>query len=172
MNDTSTPFQEWVETNSSRIFALAYRITGQVQDAEEVVQETFLKAYQQRETFKANAAPGTWLYRIASNCALDLLRKRKRQGGHPVSLDDLEPLTALTPDANRSVEGNQFRHQLNDALKALTPMERAAFILRHYEAHSCREVGEALGCNTNRAKQAIFRAVQKLRKALKPMVTL
>jgi len=171
MIQTSTPFQEWVENNSARIFALAYRMTGQVQDAEEVVQDTFLKAYQQKDQFRGQASPGTWLYRIASNCALDLLRKRKRQGGTPLSLDELGPLMALAPAADHAVADRQFRQQLHAAMEHLTPMERAAFTLRHYEAYSCKEVGEALDCNTNRAKQAIFRAVRKLRKALKPMVT-
>src|SRR6059036_3920568 len=72
-------FRALVERHSHAIFRLAYRMTGNEQDAEDVVQETFLRAYKQLSRFDARASFGTWVYRIASNYSLDLLRVRRRR---------------------------------------------------------------------------------------------
>src|SRR5258705_13757490 len=74
----SDAFRVLVERHSHRVFRLAYRMTGNEHDAEDLVQETFLRAYRKLGQFEARANFGTWLHRIAANCALDLLRKRKR----------------------------------------------------------------------------------------------
>src|SRR6266581_9015024 len=68
-----------VERHSIRLFQVAYRMTGNEQDAEDVVQESFLRAYKQLDRFESRAGFATWLHRIAVNCSLDLLRKRKRR---------------------------------------------------------------------------------------------
>src|SRR5512132_6027 len=72
-------FRELVERHSRAVFRVAYRITGRVEDAEDVVQETFLKAYRQLDRFEARANLRTWLHRIATNCAVDLLRARPKR---------------------------------------------------------------------------------------------
>ena len=92
-----------VERHSIRLFQLVYRMTGNEQDAEDVVQETFLRAYKQLNRFESRAGFGTWLHRIAANCSLDFLRKRKRQDQHvdPVELDEEEPLSTLSTHAPR-----------------------------------------------------------------------
>src|SRR5579884_961 len=74
-------FRVLVERHSRALFRLAFRMTGNQQDAEDVVQESFLRAYKQLGKFDQRASFGTWLYRIASNCSLDLVRSRKRRGG-------------------------------------------------------------------------------------------
>src|SRR5277367_2807573 len=73
-------YRTLVDRHSRSVFRLAYRMTGNEQDAEDVVQETFLRAYKQLHRYEARASFGTWLYRIASNYSLDLVRSRKR---HP-----------------------------------------------------------------------------------------
>ena len=75
----SGAFRVLVERHSRNLFRLAYRMTGHQQDAEDVVQETFLRAYRQLSKFDDRASFGTWLYRIAANCSLDLIRARKRR---------------------------------------------------------------------------------------------
>src|SRR5579863_7258010 len=72
-------FRELVERHGGRVFQLAYRITGNEQDAEDVVQESFLRAYKQIGRFDRGSGFGTWLYRIAANGSLDAIRKRSRQ---------------------------------------------------------------------------------------------
>src|SRR5437870_12264818 len=97
-----------VERHSIRLFQLVYRMTGNEQDAEDVVQETFLRAYKQLNRFESRAGFGTWLHRIAVKCSLGLLRKRKRQDDHvnPVQLEPEEAAPTLSshvppPDDHR-----------------------------------------------------------------------
>src|ERR1035438_1813561 len=78
----SDAFRALVERHSRSVFRLAFRMTGNEQDAEDVVQESMLRAYKQLGKFDDRASFGTWLYRIAANCSLDLVRSRKRRGEH------------------------------------------------------------------------------------------
>ena len=169
-------FQSLVEQHSLSLFRLAYRMTGSESDAEEVVQETFLRAYQQRKSFEARSNVGTWLYRIAVNGSIDLLRKRKRHDAHLEPLESSEPsapvlsLASNSPAADRLVFDAQISRRLAGVLEELSPVERAAFVMRHYEDLSTEEIAQSLELSTSAAKQAVFRAVQKVRKALEPWV--
>ena len=167
-------FQALVEQHSLSLFRVAFRMTGSESDAEEIVQETFLRAYQQRKSFEARSNVGTWLYRIAVNGSIDLLRKRKRHDAHLEPLDSDEPsapvlsLASSSPAADRLVYSAQLAKRVAGVLERLSSIERAAFVLRHYEELSTEQIAESLGLSSNAAKQAVFRAVQKMRKALEP----
>jgi RNA polymerase sigma-70 factor, ECF subfamily len=167
-------FQALVEQHSLSLFRVAYRMTGSESDAEEIVQETFLRAYQQRKSFEARSNVGTWLYRIAVNGSIDLLRKRKRHDAHLEPLDSLEPsapallLASNSPAADRLVYSAQLGKHVASSLEQLSSVERAAFVLRHYEERSTEEIAKSLGLSISAAKQAVFRAVQKMRKSLEP----
>ena len=156
-------FREVVEANAARIFRLAYRMTGNEQDAEEVVQETFMKAYNNRERFDGRSELATWLYRIATNCALDLLRSRGRR---PTEVLGEEPPADEVADAEAVLRGKEIRGQIQRELDNLAPKERAAFILRHFQQQSIAEISVLLDLKPNAVKQAIFRAVRKMRDAL------
>jgi len=163
-----------VEQHSRRVFHLAYRITGNEQDAEDVVQDTFIKAHRRLDRYESRAGFGSWLFRIATNCALDLLRARKRRlqavepaGGEPV---DMESLAVSAPGQERELYGSEMQHKIALAMKRLTPSERAAFVLRHFEERPIKEVAAMMRQTDNATKQAIFRAVRKLRSALQPDV--
>lgn len=168
-------FRALVESHSRSLFRLAYRMTGNEQDAEEVVQETFLRAYRGFDRFESRSQPGTWLHRIAVNCALDLLRARQRGAGHR-SLEDVEhgeaatELAADDPGPDRLVFSSEIQRKIAGALARLTPTERAAFVLRHFEGSSIEQIGRELGISENATKNSIFRAVQKLRQSLEPLV--
>src|ERR671934_15809 len=97
----SEAFRALVERHSRSVFQLAYRMTGNEQDAEDVVQETFLRAYKQLSRFESRAGFGTWLHRIAANCSLDLLRKRKRQDqqADALELEPEDPMPSLPSQA-------------------------------------------------------------------------
>ena len=164
-----------VERHSLRLFQLVYRMTGNEQDAEDVVQETFLRAYKQLTRFESRAGFGTWLHRIAANCSLDLLRKRKRQDEkveavEPESEDPLLSLSSQAPAPDDQVFHLEVRQKVEAVMEQLTAMERAAFVLRHFEGKSIEEIGSALGTGPSATKQSIFRAVQKLRRALEPVL--
>ena len=167
-------FRLLVERHSVRLFQLAFRMTGNEQDAEDLVQETFLRAYKQLNRFQSRAGLGTWLYRIAANCSLDLLRRQKRRGEQEtVEFDSEEAFPAILSDApapDQQVYHGEVRQKVESVMRELTPMERTAFVLRHFEGLSIEEIGSALGVGPGATKQSIFRAVQKMRRALEPVV--
>jgi RNA polymerase sigma-70 factor (ECF subfamily) len=167
-------FQSLVERHSKYVFHVAYRLTGSSQDAEDVVQETFLKAYRQLSRFEARADFRTWLHRIAVNCAIDYIRaRRSREIGHDVAdLDDVAADLRMSgaPLPDRVAMSAQIDERVREAMNDLTRMERAAFMLRHVEGRPIREVAAALGLKTEAAKNSIFRAVRKMRARLEPFV--
>jgi RNA polymerase sigma-70 factor, ECF subfamily len=174
-------FRVLVERHSRALFRLGFRMTGNESDAEDVVQETFLKAYRQLGSFDGRASFGTWLYRIAANCALDLVRARQRRGekhfegapagGTTEAKDPLGLLASPDPSPDRLAMSGQVRERVAEAMNELSVAERTAFVLRHFEGMCIEDVGRALGCQTGAAKHSVFRAVQKLRRALEPLVT-
>ena len=174
----SGAFRILVERHSRNLFRLAYRMTGHQQDAEDVVQETFLRAYRQLSKFDDRASFGTWLYRIAANCSLDLIRARKRHQEHrevaakeDSDLDIMQSIPANSPTPDRLAFSGEVQTRITAALDELSPQERTAFILRHFEGLSIEQIGASLGTGTNATKHSIFRAVQKLRRSLEPFVS-
>ncbi len=168
-------FRLLVEQHSRAIFRLAFRMTGNEEDAEDVVQETFLRAYRQISRYEARSSFSTWLYRIASNYSLDLIRMRKhredkREHGAVDGQDLLQSMPETGPGPDRVLYSSQVKDRVNAALDELSAQERAAFVLRHFEGLSIEEIGQALGTGTNATKHSIFRAVQKLRRSLEPVV--
>jgi RNA polymerase sigma-70 factor (ECF subfamily) len=165
-------FRALVERHSRSVFRLAFRMTGNEQDAEDVVQEAFLRAYKQLGRFESRANFGTWLYRIVANCSVDLMRAK--QSRHDMSrsesLDEAVDRPAHdSPGPDRLVASAEIRDRVRDALGALSPLERAAFTLRHHEGRSIDEICQMLGLGTSAAKHSVFRAVKKLRVALAPL---
>jgi RNA polymerase sigma-70 factor (ECF subfamily) len=164
-------FRLLVERHSRGVFRLAFRMTGNEHDAEDVVQETFLKAYRKLGAFEERAQFGSWLHRIAANCAYDLLRARVRQDDRVDRSQDPEgdPILAVpagNPSPDRLVAGSEVRRRLRAALARMSALERSAFTLRHVEGMSIAEISRALDLDASAAKQSVFRAVRKLRQAL------
>jgi RNA polymerase sigma-70 factor (ECF subfamily) len=165
--DRQEAFRELVERHSRMVFRVAFRITGNEQDAEDVVQETFLKAHRNLERYDSRASFSTWLFRIASNCAIDVLRAKKRRQETPGDVE--EPIPSSDPSPQTSALGSEIGSHLSRALAELTPQERTAFVLRHFEGEPIEEIAKALGVRSNAAKQTVFRAVRKLRLRLEPL---
>ncbi len=171
-------FRVLVERHSGAVFRLAFRMTRNEHDAEDIVQETFLRAYRALDQFEARANFGTWLHRVAINCALDHLRRVKRRDEelyleripHEDEGDPFSSLPSGGPTPERLLFSVELREKIEGAMMDLTDRERAAFVLRHFDGCSIDEIGKALGIRGNAAKNAVFRAVQKLREALHPMV--
>ncbi len=163
-------FREIVEAHSRHVFGLAFRMTGNEEDAEDVVQETFLKAYRGFARFEGASEVSTWLHRIAANCAVDLLRRRK---GTAFSSAAASPDADLVPDAGSgpaaAAYGSEIDRRMQASLRRLSAMERAAFTLRHFEGRSIGEIAGVLGVRAGAAKNCVFRAVAKLRADLGPL---
>ena len=170
----SDAFRALMERHGRAVFRLAHRMTGSPQDAEDVVQETFLRAYRQLSRFESRANFSTWLHRIAVNCSIDLIRSRRHQeSGHETA--DLEHFEAAAEDRvdhspERLMLSTEVHERVTAAMAALSAMERAAFVLRHFEGQSIEDISRALGLKTNAAKHSIFRAVRKMRLALEPFI--
>jgi RNA polymerase sigma-70 factor (ECF subfamily) len=170
-------FRDLVQRHSRAIFRVAYRMTGNEHDADDVVQETFLRAYRQIDRFEERANFGTWVHRIAVNCSLDLLRSRGRHEKHRVTSnhDDEEgdmtrDFESADPQPDRLLLSAELKQHVIAALDRLSGNERTAFMLRHFEGMPVEEIGKTLGIQVNAAKHTIFRAVRKLRESLEPLV--
>jgi RNA polymerase sigma-70 factor (ECF subfamily) len=169
-----------VERHSHQVFRLAYRMTGNRHDAEEVVQEAFLRGYQKLGKFEARSNFGTWVYRIATNYAIDRMRQRqkeesRRQQPKAEERDGMEsdPLNRVqdeAPTPERLTQSIELRKQMEQALAALSDAERTAFVMRHWEGCGIEEIAATLKSSSNATKNTVFRAVQKLRLALQPYV--
>lgn len=163
-------FRLLVDRHSRSVFRLAYRMTGRVEDAEDIVQETFVRAYRRLGRFESRANFGTWLYRIGVNCAIDYLRARPARE----SVTDGEVLARVVsgrePEPDDLVFAGEIGRQVQAAMRQLTAQERAAFLMRHYHGCSIEEICTALNLRTNAAKHSIFRAVRKMRLALRPLL--
>jgi len=171
----SEAFRSLVERHSRYVFNVAYRLTGSPSDAEDVVQTTFLRAYQQLSRFEARADFRTWLHRITVNCSIDLIRTRRhREIGHDPA--DLEMESAaggthgVSPGPDRLMLSVEIRDRVTEGLTQLSPSERLAFTLRHVEGLPIKEVAAAMGLKSEAAKNSVFRAVRKMRSALEPLV--
>jgi RNA polymerase sigma-70 factor, ECF subfamily len=163
-------FRELVDRHSRAIYQLAYRITGRREDAEDVVQETFIKAFRQLDAFEARSSIGTWLHRIGANCAIDLVRRRRplEVAEAPEHLDQRS--ARLSPSQDDLIESAEIQRRIDDTMTELSARERAAFVMRHFHESSIDDIARALGMNTSAAKHAVFRAVRKMRSNLRLFV--
>ena len=168
-----------VERHSHHVFRLAYRMTGNQHDAEEVVQEAFLRAYQKLGQFAARANFGTWVYRIAANYAIDRMRQKKKEEARRVEPaareegmenDPVSLVQDSAPTPERLTQSIELRKHMEIALASLSDSERTAFVMRHWEGCAIEEIAAVLKSNSGAAKNTVFRAVQKLRQALQPFV--
>lgn len=170
-------FGDLVSSHYPFAFRIAFRITGDASDAEEATQEAFLRAYTRLSTFRQDASFSTWVNRIAMNTAINLVERRKRdlnyQGQASVGVDGVDPLTKVADgrvSPERLLLDGEATCLREAAMETLTPMERTAFTLRHMEDIPLAEIAEALRISPNSVKQAVFRAVSKLRRSLEPVL--
>lgn len=169
-------FEELVRQYDQAVLRLALHLTGSEQDARDVYQEAFLKAYRNLGSFRFECSFYTWIYRIVTNLCLDHLRKRQvRKEDAPVVIDsDGEEYSIIDQVADdrsgASPERDLMRRELGAriarALTKLTPRERMVFEMKHYQGLKLRTIGEALNTTEETAKNTLFRATQKLRAAL------
>ena len=160
-------FHELVEQYKRPLFALAYDLTGNHHDAEDLSQEVFIKAFRGVADFRGEAQVYSWLYRIAVNTYLN--KRRKKALRFRQLWDDFSQISH-TDDAksepDRQAEADVMRRHVETALKKLSPRERSAFVLRHYQDLSLKEVAALMEVAEGTVKSLLFRATQKLRTAL------
>jgi RNA polymerase sigma-70 factor (ECF subfamily) len=152
-----------------KIHGAIYRVVGPDDDARDLCQEAFLKAYRGLGTFKREARFSSWLYQIALNVCRDRLRRRR--GRTPVSLDDVEEardggLRVVGPSAFDLVEARDLRHLVAAALATLSPEEREVVILKEYQELTFPEIAEALDVPLSTVKTRLYRGLSQLRHRL------
>lgn len=168
-----TAFDSLVRQYDQAVLRLAMHLTGSEQDAQDIQQEAFLKAYRYLGNFRFECSFYTWIYRIVTNLCLDHLRRRKaRREDQAVMIDssgeEMDLLTNVSDDragANpaRELERKFLGQRILLALDELTPRERMVFELKHYQGLRLRTIGEMLNTTEETAKNTLFRATKKLR---------
>ncbi|WP_295741522.1 RNA polymerase sigma factor [uncultured Oscillibacter sp.] len=163
-------FEQLVRAYEKRVFALALRMCGNPEDAAEAAQEAFLAVWQGLRSFRGEASFSTWLYRLASNACVDLLRRegRHRSAAGP-SLDD-EKLNLDTadpaPTPQEAAERTEVREQIETGLRQLPLEYRQVLILREMHQLSYEEIGQTLCLDEGTVKSRISRGRKRLRKFL------
>lgn len=168
-------FEELVAQYQNKVYALSFRYMGNEEDAYDMAQEAFIKAFRSLRSFKGNSSFSTWLYRITTNVCLDELRRRKRKIS-PISLD--EPVATRDGDevekeiadtslsADILYEQKEFSQYINDLLNEMKPEHKTAIVLRDVMGFSYEEIAEVLNCSMGTVKSRISRAREALRKKL------
>ncbi len=161
-------FGQLIDRHASAIVNLAYRMIGNLAEAEDLAQEAFLAAFKALPTFRADAKFSTWLYRIASNKCKDWLRvKRPGQGQYDVDADeqlDLHVSEDRTPEDLLSQQ--QVAKELNEAIQRLPPLYREAFVLKHIEGLSYEEMEDILGVGGDTLKMRVYKGRVQLSREL------
>ncbi len=166
-------YGELVRRYQNKIFRLAQHITQNQEDAEDVLQETFLKAYEHLDQFQGNSKFYTWIVRIAVNQALMKLRRRKND--KQVSLDEtidtgedtmVREIAAWGEDPEERLSREEMGEILDEAVRGLEPPYRSVFVLRDMEELSTEETAEALGLSVPAVKSRLLRARLQLREKL------
>lgn len=166
-------FDALVRQYEHQVLRLALHLTGSEQDAEDIYQEAFLKAYRYLGNFRFECSFYTWIYRIVTNLCLDQLRRRKtRREDSAVMTDahgeEMDMMTSISDDRSfsnpdRELSRKLLGEQIRQALEKLTPRERMVFELKHYQGLRLRTIGEMLHTTEETAKNTLFRATKKLR---------
>ena len=169
-------FDALVRQYDQAVLRLALHLTGSEQDAQDIHQEAFLKAYRHIGSFRFECSFYTWIYRIVTNLCLDLLRRRKTRREDPSVIvdgtgEEHDTMINVSDDramANpgRELDRKILAEKIQIALGTLTPRERTVFELKHYQGLRLRTIGEMLNTTEETAKNTLFRATRKLRTQL------
>ena len=160
-------FRAFVAEHQRLVYYLAVDLTGRHEDAEDLVQEVFIKAHNHLSTFRGEASIRTWLHRITVNTYLNSRRRQSMRHTQPASPEELDHLHP-NPQAATDAQARQrlLNEHVNRAMARLSERERTAFVLRHYHEYKLAEVADAMGIALGSVKSLIFRALQKLRHEL------
>ena len=162
-------FEELVRRTAADTFTLAVRLVGNEEDARDVVQETYLRAYKGIERFRGDAQFSTWLYRITANCAATYLGKRKKHRHDELTDEAVPAETGGDRDPLARAEASNLRDRLSGALDELPPKLRAVVLLRDVYDMPHEAIAVELGITESAAKVRLHRARRQLRERLFPL---
>ena len=161
--DAEQYFNRIVLKYGKRIYRTVRGMVGTHEDADDIVQETFLKAYKNIDSFRGEADIGTWLTRIALNFAYTKSRRKKLFSDNPVD-DYMDKINSDTDLPEVTVEENERRMIVEKGLKTLPEKQRAVFVLRMYEEMKFKEIGALMGTTESASRANFHQALTKLKK--------
>jgi RNA polymerase sigma-70 factor (ECF subfamily) len=169
----STAFREFVETYKRKVYGLAYELTKNHADAEDVSQVAFMKVHKSIGTFQKDASLNSWLYRIVVNAAIDHIRKKpffpadKTEALPGRYADDgIRPVTGRPGDLQHEAESALMQKKIEKAMGRISEREKTVFLLRHYHDLNLKEIAVALGISLGSVKSYLFRSIKKIQKEL------
>lgn len=168
-------FDELVTKYRTRVFAMIYHLVHNEQDAWDLAQDGFLKAWKSMDRFRGQSSFYTWLYRIMTNVSIDWLRKKQIQSGQEfddsVALQDMEPTSDLAPKSEPlplvKMERREVRQRIDAAIEKLSPEHRAVILLKEMEGLQYHEIADTVGCSLGTVMSRLFYARRKLQTLLK-----
>ena len=168
-------FGKIVRAYQDRILYLGYDLMGNYEDAKDLAQEAFIRAFEKLAQFEERSKFSTWLYRITVNLAMDIHRKnRKKQyvplENHTRTGSEIDSLLTTDVPGGTSVELEETRAQIDKALDTLSVNQKTAIVLKYFQYKSPKEIAEMMGCTQGTVRNHIFRAMHKLKKTLKTTV--
>ena len=158
-------FESLVNTHSAAIFAYLWRMLRDTADAEDCLQDTFLRAYRAYGRLDGHSSPQAWLYRIATNTARTRLKQRTREAVRTAALDP--DRVAAGPGPAEQVDRRMLLETVAQAVEALPHQQRAALIMRKYQDLSYGMIASALECSEAAARANVYQAVKKIREVVR-----
>ncbi len=163
-----TAFHKLVAMHDERIMILAYQMTKNEKDAEDLYQDVFLKAFKYINQFEFRSEFYTWLYRITVNTAYNYHRKRSKMHiVDPGPENDYDPLNWIATEDDDDIPGDEVRSAIKECLNILPKQQRTVFILKHLQRLKIKDISAIMGVSEGTVKKYLFRAMEKLRVALK-----
>jgi RNA polymerase sigma-70 factor, ECF subfamily len=160
-------FGPLVERYQGRVYGIAYRYTGNREEALDVAQTALFRAYEKIGAWKPTGPFGGWMMRLTTNAAIDECRRLQKRRQRTVSEQDLngyEPVARENPEED--ARHREIDSRIREALAGLSPAQSQVFMLRHYDGMSLQEIADAMGCSLGSVKVHLFRALRKLREVL------
>lgn len=171
---TLAAFDELIQRYQQRVYATVYHMTSSHEDADDLTQESFIKAYNALKRFKGESSFYTWIYRIAVNRTINFLKQRKRKSYH-MSLNDMDMQVENHADLlmfisdntpRRDVRLNELQEKMNEAMQKLSETHRLTVTLHDVQGMSHEEIGKIMDCNTGTVRSRLFYARQQLQALL------
>ncbi|HAO67662.1 MAG TPA: RNA polymerase subunit sigma-24 [Verrucomicrobiales bacterium] len=167
-------FDELIQRYQQRVYATVYHMTSSHEDADDLTQESFIKAYKALKRFKGESSFYTWIYRIAVNRTINFLKQRKRKSYH-MSLNDMDMQVEKHADLlmfisdntpRRDLRLNELQEKMNEAMQKLSQTHRLTVALHDVQGMSHEEIGKIMDCNTGTVRSRLFYARQQLQALL------
>ena len=169
-------FDELVTRNRTRVFSMIYNMVHSEQDAWDLAQDSFLKAWKSIKRFRGQSSFYTWVYRIVMNVTIDWLRKKHVKGAgaefdDATLLKEVDPASKTVPKAEalpyETMERGEIRARIDQAIAQLSPEQRAVILMKEVEGMQYHEIAEALGCSIGTVMSRLFYARKKLQNLLR-----